>query len=166
MSEKHTPGPWVDDSSEHTEPYCPIKIKGGHHTICTVYIDDAPVEDYNREQYANAALIASAPNLLKEVAELRAENVRLKRKLTGLLSDNRWLVKASRKHLEQHFGLKRSITTLTADLATAQGKLDELRELVDNAKAVIFKDYPLLSAMLTKGLHESYRTTLADSEVK
>lgn len=63
---KHTPGPWVTDEVDHDAPYENIKIKAGnHHTVCTVWIDDAPVHDFNAMQYANARLIAAAPELLE-----------------------------------------------------------------------------------------------------
>lgn len=71
MSEaKHTPGPWATDEDDHDAPYQDIKIEAGkHHTICTVWIDDAPVRDFNAEQQANARLIAAAPELLEFVKE-------------------------------------------------------------------------------------------------
>lgn len=62
---KHTPGPWHTDDEDHGEPYQDIKIKAGEHrTICTVWIDNAPVRDFNAEQRANAQLIKTAPKLL------------------------------------------------------------------------------------------------------
>lgn len=62
---KHTPGPWTTDEQEHDAPYQNIKIKAGsHRTVCTIWIDDAPVRDFNAEQTANASLIAAAPDLL------------------------------------------------------------------------------------------------------
>lgn len=71
MSEaKHTPGPWATDEDDHDAPYQNINIEAGkHHTICTVWIDDAPVRDFNAEQQANARLIAAAPELLEFVKE-------------------------------------------------------------------------------------------------
>lgn len=71
MSE-HTPGPWTTNHSEHDAPYQDIKIKTEHRTVATVWIDDAPVHDYNAEQEANAKLIAAAPDLLA-VCELFLE---------------------------------------------------------------------------------------------
>jgi type II secretory pathway component GspD/PulD (secretin) len=62
---KHTPPPWTDDKDEHDEPYQPIRIRSGHHTICTIWLDDAPVPDFNWEQEANALLIKAAPDLLE-----------------------------------------------------------------------------------------------------
>ena len=71
MSTKHTPGPWATDEADHDEPYQDIKIKAGkHRTVCTVWIDDAPVRDFNAEQDANARLIAAAPELLEALKEL------------------------------------------------------------------------------------------------
>jgi hypothetical protein len=74
MSADYTPAPWTTDEEEHDAPYQNIKIKAGaHHTVCTVWIDDAPVRNFNSQQQANARLIAAAPDLLaalQEVAEL------------------------------------------------------------------------------------------------
>ena len=69
MSEaKHTPGPWTTDEDDHDAPHQDIKIKAGkHRTVCTVWIDDAPVRDFNAEQQANAHLIAAAPDLMEVV---------------------------------------------------------------------------------------------------
>lgn len=71
MSE-HTPEPWTTDEDEHDAPYQDIKIKAGYRTICTVWIDDAPVHDYNAEQRANARILKAAPNLLAAGVELAA----------------------------------------------------------------------------------------------
>ena len=63
---KHTPGPWTTDEDDHDAPHQNIKVKAGkHRTVCTVWIDDAPVRDFNAEQQANARLIAAAPELLE-----------------------------------------------------------------------------------------------------
>ena len=65
---KHTKGPWETDCSDHEQPYLDIKIRAAKkfaRTICTVYIDDAPVRDYNDEQYANAARIVACVNALE-----------------------------------------------------------------------------------------------------
>ena len=68
---KHTPGPWDTDERDHDEPLQNIKIKAGrHHTVCTVWIDDAPVRDFNAQQWANARLIAAAPDLLEALEGL------------------------------------------------------------------------------------------------
>lgn len=66
MSEaKHTKGPWTTDEDDHDAPHQNIKVKAGkHHTVCTVWIDDAPVRNFNSAQQANARLIAAAPELL------------------------------------------------------------------------------------------------------
>lgn len=61
--EAGTPGNWTDDCREHDEPYQPIKIKGGRHTVCSVWMDDAPVHDFNAMQRANARRIARLPDL-------------------------------------------------------------------------------------------------------
>lgn len=59
--EKHTSGPWKVVSEE---PY-DLRIKAGPHEICEVWMDDAPVRDYNEEQRLNARLIAAAPDMLQ-----------------------------------------------------------------------------------------------------
>ena len=61
----HTPGPWQTDQAEHDAPYQDIRIHAGKGSICCVWIDDAPLHDYNAEQRANARLIAAAPDLLE-----------------------------------------------------------------------------------------------------
>lgn len=68
----YSPAPWTTDKADHDQPYLPIKIKSGkHHTICTIWIDDAPVRDFNNEQEANARLILAAPELLNLLIEAR-----------------------------------------------------------------------------------------------
>lgn len=63
-----TPGPWTTNLDEHDAPYQDMKIKAGYHTIATVYFDDAPVPDFNREQHANVNLIVAAPDLLQALS--------------------------------------------------------------------------------------------------
>ena len=68
---KHTKGPWATDEDDHDAPHQNIKVKAGkHHTVCTVWIDDAPVRDFNSAQQANARLIAAAPELLEALQEM------------------------------------------------------------------------------------------------
>lgn len=75
MTTQHTPGPWTTDEDDHDAPYQDIKIKAGNHrTVCTVWIDDAPVRDFNAEQQANARLIAAAPELLEALQVIAAGN--------------------------------------------------------------------------------------------
>lgn len=70
---KHTPGPWSTDEANHDVPLQDIRIVAGHdRRIALVWIDDAPVEDYNIEQRANARLIARAPEMAAEIARLTA----------------------------------------------------------------------------------------------
>lgn len=69
---KHTPGPWTTDEADHDAPYQNIKIQASNRTICTVWIDDAPVRDFNAEQQANARLIAAAPESHASNVELAA----------------------------------------------------------------------------------------------
>lgn len=64
---QHTPGPWETDIQEHDTPYEPITIRPvdrKFHKIATVYMDDAPVIDFNQEQRANAQLMKAAPSML------------------------------------------------------------------------------------------------------
>ena len=70
MATQHTPGPWGTDRSEHDHPYQDIVVRAGTRTICRVWIDDAPVHDYNAAQLANASLIAAAPDLLEVLQEI------------------------------------------------------------------------------------------------
>jgi hypothetical protein len=70
---KHTPGPWQTDQAEHDAPYQDIRIHAGKGSICCVWIDDAPLHDYNAEQRANARLIAAAPELLEALKRLMSE---------------------------------------------------------------------------------------------
>lgn len=67
----HTAGPWTTDEKEHDQPYLPIEIRSARHrTICTVWVDDAPVPDFNAEQRANARLLTAAPDLLGALEEI------------------------------------------------------------------------------------------------
>lgn len=59
--EAGTDGPWSDDCADHDEPHLPIKIKSGYRSICSVWIDDAPVYDFNVIQRINARRIARLP---------------------------------------------------------------------------------------------------------
>lgn len=69
---KHTPGPWETNEIDHDHPYQDIVIRNRktRRTICKLWIDDAPVRDYNAEQELNAELIAAAPDLLDALREL------------------------------------------------------------------------------------------------
>lgn len=55
----HTPAP--RNIIPQPEPYAPVEIRNGFHLICKLGFDDAPVEDFNAEQRANARLISAAP---------------------------------------------------------------------------------------------------------
>jgi hypothetical protein len=70
---KHTSGPWFTDEADHDCPNQNIRIKRRAHTICTVFIDDAPVHDFNATQRANARLIAAAPDLLDALEDAIAD---------------------------------------------------------------------------------------------
>jgi hypothetical protein len=67
---KGTPGPWQTDCGQHDAPYQDIRVQAGGHRICIVWIDDAPVPEYNATQEANARLIAAAPELLDALNNL------------------------------------------------------------------------------------------------
>lgn len=64
MPNEHTPGPWQVKHSDD-EPYGDIQIIGNGRALAKIWLDDAPVPDYNRQQKANAKLIAAAPKLLE-----------------------------------------------------------------------------------------------------
>lgn len=68
--DKHTPGPWRTDEVEHDAPYQKIEILAGERGVCTVWIDDTPVYEYNEAQRANAILIKEAPTLLEACRRL------------------------------------------------------------------------------------------------
>jgi hypothetical protein len=57
-----TQGVWGTDCADHDMPYENIVLKSGYRNIATVWIDDAPVPDYNHAQQANAALIVALVN--------------------------------------------------------------------------------------------------------
>lgn len=66
----HTRGPWATDEQDHCDPYQHIRVLGGNRAIAELWIDDAPVPEYNAEQWANARLIAAAPELLEALQRL------------------------------------------------------------------------------------------------
>ena len=71
---KYTPEPWFDDRSTHDEPYQNIKILGGENRgICWLWIDDAPVDDWNAEQRSNAKRIVTCVNACAGMADPAAE---------------------------------------------------------------------------------------------
>jgi hypothetical protein len=62
---EYTQTPWRTDEKWHDEPFQPIKISGPEGsigTICTVWMDDAPVLDFNYEQRKNARHIIKCVN--------------------------------------------------------------------------------------------------------
>ncbi len=68
-----TPGPWTDDSARHDDPYQELRILGpSGYCICTLWMDDAPVDEWNRVQRANAALIKASPDLLAAMERMVA----------------------------------------------------------------------------------------------
>jgi len=62
---EHTQGRLYTDEAEHDATYQDIKINAGSHRIvATVWIDDAPVHDFNAEQRANARRLVACWNAL------------------------------------------------------------------------------------------------------
>lgn len=67
----HTTGPW-----KVIYPDVPLEDiiinggNGGSRNIAKVWIDDAPDDEYNREQRANARLIAAAPDMLNTLQDI------------------------------------------------------------------------------------------------
>ncbi len=59
---QHTHGPWTAKSSDD-DPYGDIVISAGGHPLARLWLDDAPVEDFNAAQRANAKLIAASPDM-------------------------------------------------------------------------------------------------------
>lgn len=65
-------GPWETDIAWHDSPHQNIAIHALNNTpIARVWIDDAPVEDYNARQRANANLIACAPEMMELLNDIR-----------------------------------------------------------------------------------------------
>lgn len=62
MSSWHTPGRLSTDCAEHDAPYQNINLQIGSRTVATVWIDDAPVHDFNAEQIANARRLVACWN--------------------------------------------------------------------------------------------------------
>lgn len=60
---KHAALPWATDEHEHDAPYQEIEIRGADgRRICRIWMDDAPLPDYNSEQRANARHIVHCVN--------------------------------------------------------------------------------------------------------
>jgi hypothetical protein len=90
----HTPGPWSVVGSDD-DPCGDITVKASARSVCRLWLDDAPVPDYNAAQWANARLIAAAPQMLFALQGLHddiAEYSRINH-LGGF--DNHWM-KAAR----------------------------------------------------------------------
>ena len=69
METKHTPGPWA----YHNTPTPFIHVAAGGLPICQIYTSTAHGQSMG-EQFANARLIAAAPDLLAFVLEMFAES--------------------------------------------------------------------------------------------
>lgn len=75
--EAATPGPFTTDEDEHDAPYQNICIVAGTRKICSFWMDDAPVEDYNAAQRANVVFLTQSrtdlPACVAEIERLQAE---------------------------------------------------------------------------------------------
>lgn len=60
-----TRGEWYNVSGD--EPYAGIKIMSGRKVIAKLWLDDAPVHDFNAEQSNNAAFIAAASRIAPDI---------------------------------------------------------------------------------------------------
>ena len=72
MTAKHTPGPWA----YHNTPTPFIYVNAGGLPICQIYTSTAHGQSIG-EQFANARLIAAAPELLEALQRLSAQCTRL-----------------------------------------------------------------------------------------
>lgn len=63
MTQKHSPEPWCTDQMSHEEPLMDITIIAANDDrVAKVWIDDAPVEDFNARQRLNARRIVACVN--------------------------------------------------------------------------------------------------------
>lgn len=75
MESKHTPGPWTtDDSLADEAGEFGIAILAKWQDGSAVRVADCPVGEVDPETYANARLIAAAPDLLAALRDL-VENI-------------------------------------------------------------------------------------------
>ncbi len=71
---QHTALPWNSNEHEHDTPFQEIEIKGADgRRVCRIWLDDAPLPDYNQIQRANARLIVQAVNYHKRLQALLEE---------------------------------------------------------------------------------------------
>lgn len=68
MTAKHTPGPWA----HHNTPTPFIYVNAGGLPICQIYTSTAHGQSMG-EQFANAHLIAAAPELLEALQKMLPE---------------------------------------------------------------------------------------------
>lgn len=64
---KHTEGRMTTDEADHCMPHENILLMVGTRAVACVWIDDAPVPDYNREQQANARRLVTCWNACEGV---------------------------------------------------------------------------------------------------
>ena len=63
MTQKHSSEPWCTDQMSHEEPLMDITIIAANDDrVAKVWIDDAPVEDFNARQRLNARRIVACVN--------------------------------------------------------------------------------------------------------
>jgi hypothetical protein len=70
MTINYTPGPWAVYPCED-DPYGDIIVGKKGRNVCLLWLDDAPVEDYNDAQHANARLIAAAPEMYESLKKIK-----------------------------------------------------------------------------------------------
>ena len=87
----HTPGPWRAEGPDD-EPYGAIGVFAGSHLVCELWQDDAPVPEYNAEQWANARLIAAAPDLLHALKGVIANHCANDKIFCGTCTDARRVI--------------------------------------------------------------------------
>lgn len=75
MSTQHTTGPICTDEKDHDHPFQNILLLGEHgRRIATIWIDDAPVHDFNAEQAANARRLVACWNACEGISTENLED--------------------------------------------------------------------------------------------
>ena len=68
MSAQHTKGQMTTDEADHCMPHENIWLMVGTRAVACVWMDDAPVPDYNREQQANARRLVACWNACEGIS--------------------------------------------------------------------------------------------------
>ena len=127
----HTPEPWFDDRATHDEPYQNIKILGDENRgICWLWIDDAPVDDWNSEQRANANRIVTCVNACKGMADPAAEIAELRRQRDELVQQN-----ANMQLRINELLVDRNATGVAIDNAIS-GRLPEQHQMLNRLRMI------------------------------